>query len=695
MTLDGLSLSLLSFFDWILETSLMAAVLVGLVLLVKVIARNKLSPRWHYMLWLVIIARLLLPWAPESSFSVFNLLSYGQEALRTFDAPSPRLPEASPVVHQEVPDTAPTKTAPAKDKQAPPVQTADPVEKQPSASFSLYKFAFAVWLLGAVGLGILTVAANRRVYSRLAKQPVITDPGIVGLFEQCRKTMSIRHSIPLITAGPISSPAVFGFMRPRIVLSDSLMNMLDDRQLRFIFYHELAHVKRKDVAVNWLMNGLLILHWFNPVLWYAYYRMREDQEIAADALALSYIGAEQKESYGHTIIRLLEHYATLYPTPGMANLSGGKQQIKRRIIMIKNYHKKSYRWSALGLASVIALSSVTLVNAKASPESASGNLSAPPVIATESSGSSEAKKKLTIHDIPLDKNVVEAAQEELRRFLGDSQAELYEVADPEITAEWILLNKNGKGQVAIDRNTKQIANVLVRYTWDETDTAVKEAAAKAFRQVDENKTFAAESVERQIRFEDGKSTHEWTLQSKDMIVTLDADTLSERGILISYSPEQGDKKAKDAALKALQTINVGKPIAFKQADHNYSSGRYDTWKFFDDGGYYTVVIGAKTGAIQSISAYGKKEDNEANLPLLLDKDRQPIYTKEEAVAKAKPMVNTLFGIDLTGYTVEFDSDNPYYHTFAKAGQPTVHALVDRTGEFWSYSVDPVDGTMND
>ncbi|MCP1306897.1 M56 family metallopeptidase [Paenibacillus tyrfis] len=685
----------MSFFDWILETSLMAAVLVGLVLLVKVIARNKLSPRWHYMLWLVIVARLLLPWAPESSFSVYNLLSYGQEALRTSDAPSPRPPEASPIVHQEMPNTAAVKTAPAEDKQGPPVQMADPVEKQPSASFSIYKLVFGVWLLGAVCLGILTVAANRRVYARLAKQPVITDLRITGLFEQCRKTMSIRQSIPLITAGPISSPAVFGFMRPRIVLSDSLMNMLDDRQLRFIFFHELAHVKRKDVAMNWLMNGLLILHWFNPVLWYAYYRMREDQEMAADALALSYIGAEQKESYGHTIIRLLEHYVTLYPTPGMANLSGGKQQIKRRIIMIKNYHKKSYRWSALGLASVIALSSVTLVNAKASPESASGNLSAPPVIVTESSGSSEAKKKLTIHDIPLDKNVVEAAQEELRRFLGDSKAELYEVADPGITAEWILLNKNGKGQVAIDRNTKQIVNAYVQYTWGETNAAVKEAAAEAFRQVDANKTFTAETVEREKRFEDGKSTHEWRLQSKEMIVTLDADTLSERGILISYPFAQGDEKAKNAAQNAFQRMNIGNPVAFKQADHNYSSGRYDSWKFFDDGGNYVVVIGAKTGAIQSISAYGKKEDNEANLPLLLNKDRKPIYTKEEAVAAAKPMVNKLFGIDLTGYTVEFVPENPYAHIFTKAGQPTVNALVDRTGEFWSYSVDPVDGTMND
>ncbi|PGD69640.1 transcriptional regulator, partial [Bacillus toyonensis] len=99
-------------------------------------------------------------------------------------------------------------------------------------------------------------------------------------------SMSVQQDIPLLLAGKISSPTVFGFIRPKVLLSSVHMKVLDEQQLRYIFHHELAHIKRRDVGVNWLIHGLLIPNWFNPILWYAYSCMREDKELACDAFAL-------------------------------------------------------------------------------------------------------------------------------------------------------------------------------------------------------------------------------------------------------------------------------------------------------------------------------------------------------------------------------------------------------------------------
>ncbi|MRB06840.1 transcriptional regulator, partial [Bacillus thuringiensis] len=90
-----------------------------------------------------------------------------------------------------------------------------------------------------------------------------------------------------------------------------------------------------------------------------------DQELACDALALTCINSEEQIAYGHTIISLLEHYSGYYQVPGMANFSKNKRMLKRRILMIKKFKKKSYRWSALGAVAVIAVSSVSLLNARA------------------------------------------------------------------------------------------------------------------------------------------------------------------------------------------------------------------------------------------------------------------------------------------------------------------------------------------
>ncbi|MEN1938512.1 M56 family metallopeptidase [Paenibacillus sp. 102] len=358
-----------NFFDWLIETSLMASVLVGVILCVKVLLRSKLTPRWQYMLWIILIVRLLLPWSPDSSYSIYSLMSYSSGVSDIFqkDDSSATLQEAVQENKNIDATTFNTKedssvsNAVHTEKENEEIYTK---KKETDATFSFYKIALYIWLLGAITLAIITCIMNGRLLLYIKKQPSITDAKIVGIFENCRKSMAIKQQIPLRLAGEISSPTVFGFFRSTVLLSTKHMKVLDEKQLQYIFYHELSHIRRRDVAVNWLMYSLLILNWFNPILWYAYSCMREDQELACDAYALTFIDSEEQIAYGHTIITLLEHYSSYYQAPSLANLSRNKRTLKRRILMIKKFQKKSYRLSAIGVIVIVAVASVSLLNAR-------------------------------------------------------------------------------------------------------------------------------------------------------------------------------------------------------------------------------------------------------------------------------------------------------------------------------------------
>ncbi|KGT43057.1 beta-lactam sensor/signal transducer [Bacillus cereus] len=349
-----------AFFDWMIETSIMASILVGLILCIKVLFRNKLTPRWQYMLWIILIIRLVLPWSPDSSYSIYSVLTYKNDDAFI----SSQNPVASILTKermQELKNIDNTKDLTKEDTYtSSSTQTYNNEKTVPFYTIFIY-----IWLTGVILLCFATFIMNRRLLLYIKKQPVITDEKIIQIFEKCKHSMSIQRNIPLFVSGKVSSPTVFGFIRPKLLLSTVHMEILDEQQLRYIFYHELAHIKRRDVGVNWLMHGLLILNWFNPILWYAYSCMREDQELACDALALTYIDSEEQIAYGHTIISLLEHYSSYYKVPSMANFSKNKRMLKRRILMIKKFQKKSYRWSALGAVAVIAVSSVSLLNARA------------------------------------------------------------------------------------------------------------------------------------------------------------------------------------------------------------------------------------------------------------------------------------------------------------------------------------------
>nr|WP_269808201.1 M56 family metallopeptidase [Bacillus pretiosus] len=355
-----------------IETSIMASILVGLILCIKVLFRNKLTPRWQYMLWIILIIRLVLPWSPDSSYSIYSILTYkNDDAFISSQNPVANFLTQERI--QELKDIDDTKvltkedtytTSSTKTVQANKTQTGIN-EKQDDKPIPFYTICIYIWLTGVILLSVATFIMNRRLLLYIKKQPVITDEKIGQIFERCKQSMSIQRNIPLFVSGKVSSPTVFGFIRPKLLLSTVHMKILDEQQLRYIFHHELAHIKRRDVGVNWLMHGLLILNWFNPILWYAYSCMREDQELACDALALTCIDSEEQIAYGHTIISLLEHYSSYYQVPSVANFSKNKRMLKRRILMIKKFQKKSYRWSALGAVAVIAVSSVSLLNARA------------------------------------------------------------------------------------------------------------------------------------------------------------------------------------------------------------------------------------------------------------------------------------------------------------------------------------------
>ena len=131
----------------------------------------------------------------------------------------------------------------------------------------------------------------------------------------------------------------------------------------YVIVHELAHLKRHDIALGYVIAGLHILHWFNPLVWLAFHRMRVDRELACDALALSYAQEEESRPYGRTIIKLLESFGGSAWAPSLAGTVENKNQMKERISMIAEF-RSTNRGPALAGVLFIGLGLITLTDAQ-------------------------------------------------------------------------------------------------------------------------------------------------------------------------------------------------------------------------------------------------------------------------------------------------------------------------------------------
>lgn len=378
------NLNYLSFFDSVLSTSAKVSVLIVFILLVKFALKNKISARVHYFLWFVIIVGLILPWTPQSSFSLYNLANVNVQPSTVMNEGTVTFPVftlSNEPVADEVTTNSLEKAGVAQNESGGLTNPEGALNPNPgsltsdthsTASF-LRDLLFFIWLLGIIVFITLTVVTNIKFARKIQGRSVV-DPKFVSGFNEAKENLNVRKTISLIQTQAVKSPSLFGLFCPKLLIPVGVLDEFSPSQLNHVFVHELLHLKRMDILVNWFTRGLLFLHWFNPIIWYAFYKMRENQEQACDELALSHLGSNQVQEYGNTLIRLLESsYSKTHRIAGLACLSGSKSQIKRRITMLKMFKQTSLKWTIFGLLIIILLAFATLASAKDSNNAAQAN----------------------------------------------------------------------------------------------------------------------------------------------------------------------------------------------------------------------------------------------------------------------------------------------------------------------------------
>lgn len=342
---------IVSHFPALLKASWQGGVLILLILAAQRLLGSRLSPRWRYGLWLLVVIRLALPWTVPSAVSLFNLLS-----LTTHSAPSVTAPPAPIGPGSAIAPTTRANAKSADDSSGP----ADPASMRLNSPLM---WAMGLWLTGAATLAVYLLWTHRRLFRQVAACRPLVDVLVLNLLEDCKQEMGVLVPVTLVETPNVGSPALFGFIRPRLLLPVGLTQSFSLEELRHIFRHELGHIKRHDILMGWLVTGLQIVHWFNPLVWLAFHRMRADRELACDALALSYAPDGENARYGNTIIKLLEHFGHSAWAPSLAGTVETKNQMKERINMIAKF-KRTNRGFTLVAALFIGLGLLTLTDAR-------------------------------------------------------------------------------------------------------------------------------------------------------------------------------------------------------------------------------------------------------------------------------------------------------------------------------------------
>lgn len=333
--------------DALVQVALYSAAITAGILLFRFIFKNRISSKLQYLMWWLLILRLLMPVTPDIGLH-FNL----QDMLLK-QAHQAELPAPAPVL-----DVAPASvpnTQSSYESVAPAIQpdtdVAPSQHVNPAKSTDWYSIVFVVWLLGAIGFLGWLIFVKLRYYESLQHLMAGGPREVYELYDRCCKELCVKP-LPLWIVDKSMSPGIAFFGEPVLLVPLSLCN--DESRLRFALLHELTHKKRGDHYMTLLLNILRAVYWFDPVVHFAFSELRSDMESACDSDVLAYIGHEQKRGYLTVILDMFSYDTE--PILGMSQIRS-KRMAKRRMkgAFMKNRTSPAFRAITLCIALIMSL----------------------------------------------------------------------------------------------------------------------------------------------------------------------------------------------------------------------------------------------------------------------------------------------------------------------------------------------------
>ncbi len=235
---------------------------------------------------------------------------------------------------------------------------------EPDGRFGVISWCALSWTIGLLSFYGCSLFRIFRLHREILAAQTVVDPRVLQIFEECKLRIRLRTWVVLVESDRIRGPFLIGVFRPVIVVPCGLVQSLGDEECRDLLSHELAHLKRGDLIVGWIMSLALGLHWFNPFVWFALRMMNHLREEAADAAVLEHWETERQLDYGNTLLTLSRRLAEPRFVPGIAGILETRSFLQRRIEMITRPVSWKKSWAVLALGVCLVFSFALLTDAK-------------------------------------------------------------------------------------------------------------------------------------------------------------------------------------------------------------------------------------------------------------------------------------------------------------------------------------------
>lgn len=282
----------------IINMSISASWLILAVLILRLVLKK--APKWvNVLLWGIVAVRLICPFSFESALSLIPSAETFPEKI--ISGPSFDVQTGITPIDNRINDYLGDRYF-------------EGVTVPTNNGNNVMTILTIVWIIGILLLATYTIISYQRL-----NQKVDT---------------AVHYKDNIFQSENVSSPFVLGIINPRIYLPFSM----NEQDMEHVVAHEQAHIRRKDHWWKPLGFFLLTIHWFNPLIWWAYVLLCRDIELACDEKVIKELGNEQRADYTQALVACSVNRRRIAACP----LAFGEVGVKERVKSVMNYKKPAF-----------------------------------------------------------------------------------------------------------------------------------------------------------------------------------------------------------------------------------------------------------------------------------------------------------------------------------------------------------------
>ncbi len=297
----------------ILYMSIIGTIIGVIVLLITKFFDNKLTAKWKCIMWVIPLLFFMIP-ISRIQININNDITMSS----VIDKVETTLNCAHTINYIKTGD----------------IEVQENTQRIQSCDITINNIMPIVWLIGLFIFTSTYIIGNIKLKHTIRNLENLQDSRMKIILIKCKNKLNINKKVEIKLQNFNMSPCIHGIIRPKILISKDFIKQ-DNDTIKNVFMHELSHYKRKDMITNYFLLIITAIHWFNPIIYRVFKKIRQEMELATDEIALNRMNKDEKKRYGLTLINLLQTYNSQKVATKMLYITDDNKNMERRIKKIK------------------------------------------------------------------------------------------------------------------------------------------------------------------------------------------------------------------------------------------------------------------------------------------------------------------------------------------------------------------------